>query len=435
MNLQKVKLIIVVLFVIVFIGIKKQYDTKTHLNISNEKYSNIIPISEGRGILEKNGEYFYNHNSKLERLEYTDIKKISENYIQGKKDEKIFLVNLNKLNKEIIELPDFDEIISISEERYILLKEDTKEFYYDLLEEKIVGKKYDRLGEFSENRALFMRDDKIGFINHDGEEVIKNRFEAAGEFQNGYVVVMTSPTGKYRYVDEMGAVSTDEYDYIKAFKNSVLILKKNNKNILVNNGKITIVDEEIIPLNEDFYLFKSKEINEIFSIKDNALVECVKGQYLGVTGNEVIIKGDKDYIIYNLIDERKDRIERQLEIELYRQDYFTGRKEDKVYIYNKSGKRLSKGFDIIYPKVNGVFLVGEEGGYGVVGEDGKEILKSKYDNIELMGEYIVAEEEGKKNLFDKKGKKVIKKEYENIRYVKENIYLYDKDGWRYVYYK
>ena len=438
MDLRKIK-IIIGLFIIGFIGVKKQNESKTQFKISNEKYTNIIPISKGKSILEKNGEYFYEAISKIEKLTYTDIKKISENYILGKKEGKIFLVNLdrlgkNEINKEIIELPNFDEVIYISEERYILLKKDTKEFYYDLLEKKAVGKKYERLGEFSEGKALFMKDNKIGFINNLGEEIIENRFEAVGEFQNGFAIVITSPTGKYRYIDETGTVSVDEYDYIKSFKNGVLVLKKKNKNILMNNGKATEIEGEIVSLNEKYYLFKLEGINEIFNVTTNEIVECIEGKYLGITGNEVIVKGEKDYTIYNLVEERKNKIEREFEIELYRQDYFTGRKNDKVYIFDKKGKKLSKGFDIVYPKNAGVYLVGEENGYGVVGENGKEILKSQYDNIELMGEYITVEMEGKKSLFDKKGKKIIKGEYENIKYVKENIYLYDRDGWRYIQY-
>lgn len=405
MKFQKIKFIIVVILIAIFVGIKKECENKRYLKISNEKYTNIIPISKGKSILEKNGEYFYADILAIEKLKYTDLKKISENYIQGKKDGENIIIGLNKKNIEEIKLPKIDEIVSISEERYVLLKKNEMEFYYDLLDKRRIGGRYIQLGEFSEGKALFSRDEKIGFINNRGEEIIKNRFEAASEFQNGYAIVMTATTEKYRYIDEDGVESSDEYDYIKAFKNKVLVLKKKNKNILMNNGKYLETESEIVSLNDEYYLFKSKEINEIFSVKTNEVVENIKGQYLGVTGNEVVIKDEKDYTIYNFQERRKSRIEGELQIELYRQDYFTGRKDEKVYIYDKRGKRISKGFDIIQPKVRGLYLVGEESGYGVVNENGKKVLDSEYDYIELMDNYIVIEGEGKKSLLDRNGKK------------------------------
>ena len=430
MNLWKNKIILIILLIILFSGVKVFYK-KESLKVSKEKYSNIIPISKDVAILEKNKEYFYKNKTVKKKLKYTNIEKISKNYIKGKRIDKTVLMDLdcNEIN-----LPEFDKILSISEERYILLERENKQFYYDLLEEKKIGDYYDQLGVFSENKALYLKDNKIGFMDNTGKEVIKNRFKAAGEFQNGYAVVVSSSNGKYRYIDEKGTESYDEYDYIKSFQSKVLILKKDEINILNNNGIYLETKDEIIPLNNDYYLFKNGDINKIFRIKTSEIIEEIDGEYLGVTGNEVIIKNQNNYIIFNLQLENIRNVQGRFEkLEIYRNDYFTAREGKKTYIYNKDGNKFSKGFDIIYPRVDGMFLVGEESGYGALNDKAKKILETKYDSLQIVPEYLIAELDGKKRLFNFSGKDVLNKEYDDIKYISENIYIYDIDGWRYIY--
>ena len=80
-----------------------------------------------------------------------------------------------------------------------------------------------------------------------------------------------------------------------------------------------------------------------------------------------------------------------------------------------------------------MFLVGEESGYGALNDKAKKILETKYDSLQIVPEYLIAELDGKKRLFNFSGKDVLNKEYDDIKYISENIYIYDIDGWRYIY--
>lgn len=429
----KLKLVIFgILFI--YIGYKKNIFYNSEIQISRESYDSIVSIGKEKKILKKNEKYFFKNNEEVIEIPYKNIKILSERYLDiiDKNNERKIL----DLEKNRFINFNFNEILALRDENYLLVESDGKQFYYDLLEEREISKKYEGLGILSEEKAVFVRGDKVGFIDIAGNEVIKNRFEAAGDFENGYAVVITEPNGRYRYIDKNGIESEAEYDYIKILKNNVLLLKNGEINILVNNGKKIKTKDKIIQLNDEFYLFKNIKSNtgKIFSIESNGIIKKFTGEYICLIDSEMVIMNESNYYIYNLETKETKKIKNDFEkLEIYRKDYMIGRKSEKAYIYDKNYNRVSKGFDIIYPKVGNLFIVGEETGYGVINEKAKEILETKYDSVQLVPNYIIAELDGKKILFDSHGKNILSQEYSEVIYADGEIYLQDSNKkWRMI---
>lgn len=432
MKVGKIKLIILATLIIVIVIVKMSTNREEVLELSTEKYENIVPVSKEVTFLKKEDRYLYKKNLESVKTDYKEIKKISPEHLLVKNTSGSWkLIDLN--NNEII-LPENDEVVSISEKRYVLLKLRNEYFYFDLVSEKEISDKYKKLGDFHENMAMFIRDEKIGYIDIDGREVIKNRFDSAGNFMNGYAIVNNSEE-RYRYIDKDGKVSEKEYDQIISHKNRVLILADGKENIL------KVIDDEfktkdrIINVDQNFYLFENSnsKSNKLFSVEKKDFIKELSGRYLGISEDEILLERDNKIVIYNLETQKEENLNINVEdLEIYKKDYFIKKENNKSYLYNKNAKKLSKGYELIMYKADDKFIVANENGFGVINENGKQIIECKYDSIQLAPEYIIAEINERKTLYNNKGRKVLPVSYEEIVYINKNMYIYDRDGWRYI---
>lgn len=302
---------------------------------------------------------------------------------------------------------------------------------YFFCREKIVTDKYEGLGNLKENRAHFIRDGKIGFLDENGVEVIKNIYSAVGEFTKGYAIVLSDNSEKYIVIDKFGTEVLMGYDYVKIYGDGIFFLKKGEKNILKVGEKSFEVGDIVLDLGEGFYLLSEGNRHKVFSAKEKRVKKEIEGEYLGLSKDNILIKNRSGVLVYNFIDESEQVLNYE-SVDMYGDEYIIGKQKGKVHIYSKDGKSISKGVDFIYPKVFDKFIVGEESGYGVLNEKGQEILESKYDGIQLTPNYIVVEMEEKKGIFNGEGKKVLDIKYIDIQYVDKKIYVLDENGWRHV---
>ncbi|MGL4510015.1 WG repeat-containing protein, partial [Cetobacterium sp.] len=405
---------------------------KQILELSSEKYQNIVPISKEIIFLKKDDTYIYIKKLETIKTNYKEIKKISENYLLVKDRSDLWrLIDID--NKEFY-LPKNDEIVSISEDRYVLLKLRNRYFYFDLLTGIEITDTYEKLGNFQEGMAMFVRDEKIGYIDTYGKEIIKNQFDFAGNFENGYAIV-NNLGERYKYINKFGEISANEYDFIKSYKNNILLLKDEKENILKVIEREIKNESGIINLEHNFYLLRGRENekSEIYSIQQNKIIKSLEGRYLGVSEGVILLERDNKVVVYDLETQKEKSLNLTLEeLEIYKKDYFIKKEDEKSYLYNKNGKKISKGYSLIMPKAEGKFIVASENGFGAINENGKEIVECKYDSIQLIPNYIIAETNAEKSLYDNKGIKKLPTSYRDILYINEKLYVYDEDGWRYV---
>lgn len=431
MRPKKKKFLALCAVIILFFGVYQNFKEREEIKLSEEEYENILPISENSDFIKRNKLFIYRNGADRVETKYEEIKKISSEYLLVKVGDEIKLIDKENTEKY---LPANDEIVSISQERYVLLKNGENYFYYDLNDERIIGKSYKKLGTFQDDRAYFVEDNKIGFINTEGVEIIDNQFDLAGAFQSGYAIIGLK-NGRYAYISKNGMISDETFDFIKIFEDEEMIMKDGKHNILKTKTDKIKSEDKILYLAKGFYLFLSENSMKVFSVEKRKFIKISSGEYLG-TSDEVIFykNNDKNYI-YNMRTEKEKAINPEIkEFEIYLKNQIVGREKnsEKSYLFNGKHKKISKGYDFILPMVYGKMIVGSEDGYGIINSSGKEILKCQYDSINLTPKYIIAEKNGNKNLYDNSGKELLKG-YKDIIYQDGNIYVSDSGKWRYLY--
>ncbi|MBC7381983.1 MAG: WG repeat-containing protein [Bacteroidia bacterium] len=106
----------------------------------------------------------------------------------------------------------------------------------DSLAQKRVGGKllkgYDVIYPFKNGRAKVIRNGKVGFIDIQGEEVIKPMFDQVYPFEKG--VARVENVGLLGIINEQGEILLDPiYDYIGTSKEGLVIVTRKGKKGLV----------------------------------------------------------------------------------------------------------------------------------------------------------------------------------------------------------
>ena len=113
-------------------------------------------------------------------------------------------------------------------------------FFSILAVEAVFAQKgYDKIGPYKNGRAKVHKDNKMGFINENGEEVIPCVYEYIGDFVNGRAkVIKDLKEGYINYTGE--EIIPIKYDKIGPFKNGIAKVYLKGK-----VGLVTYEGEEI----------------------------------------------------------------------------------------------------------------------------------------------------------------------------------------------
>lgn len=103
---------------------------------------------------------------------------------------------------------------------------------------------------------------------------------------------------------------------------------------------------------------------------------------------------------------------------------FVMNSQNKYALYDSTGKNLSKFIYDSYKEVGSSYLVRSNGKYGLLANDGKELIKlGKYSKLVKVATMVVAiDKDKKKTLFDQSGKELVK-ENKNITIKVEELPL------------
>ncbi|OYU96956.1 MAG: hypothetical protein CFE21_01315 [Bacteroidetes bacterium B1(2017)] len=109
-------------------------------------------------------------------------------------------------------------------------------FHIDAFAQKKVGGKvlkgYDVIYPFKNGRAKVIKNGKMGFIDMQGEEVIKPEFDQVYPFEKG--VARVENMGLLGLINESGEILLDPiYDYIGTAKDGLVIVTRKGKKGLV----------------------------------------------------------------------------------------------------------------------------------------------------------------------------------------------------------
>jgi hypothetical protein len=221
--------------------------------------------------------------------------------------------------------------------------------YVDTEGNEVVPPKYDNVNDFHEGRAKFRINNKYGIVDLDGNEIIPLKYDGVGSFYEGRAWVGINE--KFGFIDKDGnEVIPPKYDYVSNFFEGRAKVRINNK-----EGFIDLDGNEVIPPKYD----------NVGNFKEGRVWVRINNKYgiVDKDGNEIIP------LKYDGVG-----------------DFHNGRV--KVKLNYKYGFVDLDGNEIIPLKYEwaddfseGRACVKLNGKYGFIDLDGNEVIPPKYKNV------------------------------------------------------
>lgn len=331
----------------------------------------------------------------------------------------------------------------------ILEKHEGEWILFDHAGNVINKKGYEYVCDFCEGMARVIKDDKRGFINRQGREVISCKYEKAKDFCEGMSRVMQK--GKYGFIDKLGNLSVPcKYEDANDFCEGLARVKYKGKYGYVDKEGNEVIackfkDKVLPPYSGDFH-------NGLAAAQDN------KGKYIYINklGEEVITcKYDKvsDFNegmacvgktipdsmgllhYYGFID-----LEGKEVVPCNKYDSHThfcndiatvcDAKSQKYGAIDKRGKEVIPfKYDMIYDfREEGFAIAKKNGKYGLIDKKGKEVIPCKYSNLDLHDGLFMIEKNEQYGYMDLNGKEVIPCKYEDAYDFNDGVALVSLPG-------
>ena len=277
-------------------------------------------------------------------------------------------------------LPDLIPIVDKNNEKYGFIDKNGKE---------VIPCKYGYAGGFSEGLALVQMNDKWGFVDKNGKEVIPCKYDDAWDLSEGLAQVKKN--GKWGFIDKNGKeVIPCKYDYAYAFYEGLAAVIMNGKYVFIDkNGK------EVIPCKYDYAGGFSEGLAKV-KMND-------KRGFIDKNGNEVIPCR---------YDDAGDFSEGLAKVEMNGKWGFLKKNRKWGFIDKNGNEVIPCKYDIARDFSEGLAIVKMNGKWGFIDKYGNEVIPCKYDDAGGFSEGLAPVKKNDKwGFIDKYGNEVIPCEY------------------------
>ncbi|MFR3216465.1 MAG: WG repeat-containing protein [Dysgonomonas mossii] len=375
------------------------------------KYDRIYPYSEGLAIIVKSGKYGFINIKGEEVIPCTygiafpfkdGLARVEIDhkfgFINNKGEEVIPCQYLNytsygaRAKNSILETIKrkykilINSIISFPDGLY-LVKVNQKYGFIDNTGEEIVPCIYDLAYPFSEGFALIKINDLYGFIDTTGKEVISPKYIQARDFNDGYAWVQQT-NSTYAFIDKLENITSVNFDFVSPFNDGLAIVAYNKQSgetyaIINNEGEL------VLPFIYDKIEFE----------KNNSLIRVLLNQKYGFidrTGKEI------SPCIYDFTLD-------------FTEGFALVRKDDKYGFINEEGEEViacnyvgARSFH------EGLALVRKNRKYGFINTFGSLVIPYKYHNAQSFNEGLACVSiNDKYGYINTKGEEVIEIKYDS----------------------
>ena len=282
----------------------------------------------------------------------------------------------------------YDEIGYIADDRFVVTifddesHENDKKGILDTDGKKIVPCEYADIaggssgygGELDEIvTARKTEEDPVGYISvKDGSTVIEPKYEQAGEFMDDRAAVMLEED-KWGYIDREGnTVIEGPYSDANDFKNGVADVVENGNTLVIDrDGKELLRYEgvvDVISYSDGMAVISTDSEGE-YSVVDSKGNEIVKATGEDLASEDVVLTGSLILVKHNEEDTETG-----------------GAVTEKSEIYDRSGKELfeDRAGDVSYANGRTIMQDRKTKKYGLLDENGKEIIPCEYHDISFM---------------------------------------------------
>ena len=206
----------------------KDFDTKAE-NLKSLRDSHVLSESEYKNKIDKiNEEQLDNQRTKSE--EYIRLKALYTDGVFNKEEfeSKVKTIK-NKLSEKLKDNPNKEKSFRVAGDlKYGLAMAINEDLNYGFVDENdniIIDFNYQFARDFKDNIALIKRNNSFGFINTNGEEVIKPQFYWVDGFSEGLCAVKNYEQ-KFGFINMKGSIIIDyQFDHAYHFINGVAKVK------------------------------------------------------------------------------------------------------------------------------------------------------------------------------------------------------------------
>lgn len=338
-----------------------------------------------------------------------------ENVLRIKKNGKYGLIDLN--GKELLPA-EYDEITVLEGiENSLIIKKDGKVGLVNDTGSVIIDANYKEikgLGDtYKDGYITIDEQGKYGLISATKKQILENKYDEILQvpLKEYYAI---KENGKQKLINSNGEALIDSgFDEIKSTTtNGIIFVKDNLYGEMNTSGEVTIKADyqELKEVKEQIYIAKQ---NNKYGIIDGLGNGLTAFEYDGMTYNEkadLFFADDSEYktsIIDNKYDVKTTGILSEVNTD---EEYIRMRISDEYKYYNLKGEEIS---NIQALKNNTIFLDKKDGKYGYVDKKGNAITEYIYDDATEQNKYgfVAVKENGLWGALDKEGKEVIEPKY------------------------
>lgn len=338
-----------------------------------------------------------------------------ENVLRVKKNGRYGLIDLNGKvllpaeYDDITVLEGIENSLIIKKDGNVGLVNDTGSIIIDVNYKEIKG-----LGDtYKDGYITIDEQGKYGLISATKKQILEGKYDEILQvpLKEYYVI---KENGKQKLINSNGEILIDNgFDEIKSITtNGIIYIKDNLYGEMTTSGEVTIKADyqELKEVKEQIYIAKQ---NNKYGIIDGLGNVLTAFEYDGMTYNEkanLFFADDSEYntsIIDDKYDVRTTGILSEVNTD---EEYIRMRISGEYKYYNLKGEEIS---NIQALKNNTIFLDKKDGKYGYVDKKGNPITEYIYDDATEQNKYgfVAVKENGLWGSLDKDGKEVIEPKY------------------------
>jgi len=290
---------------------------------------------------------------------------------------------------QIVINPIFNGSVGNFHEGLAWVKIGEKEGFIDKTGQIVINPIYDVARDFNEGLACVINEEKYGFIDKTGQMIIDFQFDDAGDFKDGLACVKIGEN--YGYIDRTGQIVIDPiFDHANDFQESLARVSSEGKGFFF--------------IDKTGQMITDLQFDEAWSFNNGLALVKTDGDYsfIDKSGNIVIPLTNPDFYIRN-------------------DDYGFSEGLYPIYKSIKYGLKKENGdiiTDAIYNELelcsNGLVMAKTDHGWGIIDKKGKIVLDCIYDNITYCRGKFYVELDNKIGAADQNGKLIIKPKYESL---------------------
>lgn len=418
---------------------KSEWEITPPLTEAIQQYDELGPFHQGLAMVVKNGKYGYiDYNGKeVIPCQYEEARNFSDSRAIVKKGGRYGCIDTN--GREIIPFK-YSLFMDFVGDYAVVYGEKGLRGCVDKDGNEIIPCNYTYVSSFSEDLALVVKNESLfGFVDKQGKEVIPCEYENANSFSEGLAVIKKD--GLYGFIDKQGKeVIPCKYTYAHSFSEGLAAVEKTDTDGLPKGGYIDSKGNEVIPCIYNV-------ANGMHSFSNGIAVVMDEQGFLGgidTKGKEILpfVYGDiqvfKDRLLareatlyeYKLFDKDGNAITTPSydKISFTEYGWFMVIKDGKLGIMDEGKTVVEPKYNVdwsIYytPFVDGISVIGINGKYGAINQQGGEIIPFIYDNLQNFSEGLaLAKIADKWGYVDKKGNTTFTQKDINVAIAeKENL--------------